>query len=245
MSKLPSRIKIPSWPGLRRRLLKMLAMLGLGWLAVTVGLVLMLRFVPPVASAVMVTDKISAQLSGRDSSLYYQWTPWKDISPQMPLAVVAAEDQHFPAHHGFDFASIRQALLHSSQGRRLRGASTISQQVAKNLFLWHGRSWLRKGLEVWFTVVIETLWPKQRILEVYLNIAEFGPGVYGVGAASKIYFDTLPERLDARQASLLAAVLPNPRVRKVRAPSAQVVQRAAWIRRQMRQLGGVAYVDFK
>jgi monofunctional biosynthetic peptidoglycan transglycosylase len=169
--------------------------------------------------------------------------PWEEISPHVALAVIAAEDQKFPVHRGFDLEQIDRAFTDAERGRRVRGASTISQQVAKNLFLWPGRSWFRKGLEAWFTVLIELLWPKQRILEVYLNIAEFGRGVWGVEAASRRFFGRPAKSLAREQAALLAAVLPNPKRFRAEAPSAYVKRRQAWILGQMQSLGGTAYLD--
>jgi monofunctional biosynthetic peptidoglycan transglycosylase len=157
--------------------------------------------------------------------------------------MVASEDQRFPFHHGFDVEAIHDALDAADEGKRLRGASTISQQTAKNLFLWNGRSFVRKGLEAYFTVLIETLWPKQRILEVYMNIVELGDGVYGVGAASDVFFHVPPSRLDLAQSARLAAVLPNPRVLHAQAPSAYVQRRVGWIMRQVGQLGGPGYLE--
>jgi len=209
----------------------------------SVLLVLALRFVAPPTSAFMLARMLDAVVAGeRGFRLDYRWTPIGDMSAELPIAMVAAEDQKFPHHRGFDVDAIQAAMADAGDGERLRGASTISQQVAKNLFLWSGRSFVRKGLEAWFTVLIELLWPKQRILEVYLNIAEFGDGVYGVGAAGERYFGRAPADLDARQAALLAAVLPNPRRLRVDAPSAYVQRRAAWIQRQVRQLGGAAHL---
>lgn len=205
--------------------------------------VLVLRFVPPFSSAVMLEDWIGAKLAGdRTYALHYRWTPWERVAKTLPIALVAAEDQKFPFHHGFDFDAIQSALTEADEGERLRGASTISQQVAKNLFLWNGRSFVRKGLEAWFTVLIESLWPKRRILEVYLNIAEFGDGIYGADAASAQFFRITPAQLDARQAALLAAVLPNPARFRVDRPTAYVQRRAAWIQRQANQLGGADYL---
>jgi monofunctional biosynthetic peptidoglycan transglycosylase len=216
---------------------------GLAFVLGSVLLVLLLRFMPPVASTVMIEDWIEAKLDGdRSFALHYRWTPWARVSNALPIALVAAEDQRFPMHHGFDFDAIERALAEADDGERLRGASTISQQVAKNLFLWQGRSFVRKGLEAYFTVLLETLWPKRRILEVYLNIAEFGHGIYGVGAASDQFFHTTPDRLDARQSALLAAVLPNPARFKVDRPSPYVLRRSAWIQRQANQLGGASYL---
>jgi monofunctional biosynthetic peptidoglycan transglycosylase len=173
----------------------------------------------------------------------YHWRSWDEISGQAALAVVAAEDQKFPQHRGFDFEQIDRALADRERGRRSRGASTITQQVAKNLFLWPGRSWFRKGLEAGLTVLIELAWPKQRILETYLNIAEFGPGTYGVQAAARRYFRKDAARLTRAESALLAAVLPSPARFNVAAPSRYVRQRQAWIERQMRSLGGVSYIE--
>ena len=155
----------------------------------------------------------------------------------MPLAVVAAEDQRFPVHHGFDLTEIQNALAERGASGRVRGASTISQQVAKNLFLWSGRSWVRKGFEVYFTLLIELSWPKRRILEVYLNIAQFGDRIFGVAAASRRFFGKPASALTPRDAALLAAVLPNPVRMRVDQPSPYVRQRAARIHQQTRQLG--------
>ena len=179
-----------------------------------------------------------ARASGQE--IHQQWVEWNDISPYLPIAVVAAEDQNFPHHRGFDLESIRSVLEES--GGRGRGASTISQQVAKNLYLWPGRSWARKGLEAYLTVLTETLWPKRRILEVYLNVAEFGPGIYGVGAASEIFFGKSAASLSAREAALLAAVLPSPRRMSAGSPSDYVEERVEWILRQIEQLGGSSYL---
>ena len=186
-----------------------------------------------------------AGLVGRDGFVWlqYRWVPIDNVSPYLPISLVAAEDQKFPLHHGFDIDAIRSALDDAEDGERLRGASTISQQVAKNLFLWNGRNFVRKGIEAYYTVLIEALWPKRRIVEVYLNIAEFGDGIYGATAASEAWFATTPKQLSARQSALLAAVLPNPRKFRVSPASTYVQRRAAWIQRQARQLGGADYLQ--
>ncbi len=222
---------------------------GFWWLlGVLVGLpalaILALRWIPPPTSAFMLGWHLEHSLHrpAVRAKLYYRWVPWEQISPFAPLAVIAAEDQKFPDHWGFDFTAIGAALDHNQRGGRLRGASTISQQVAKNLFLWSGRSFIRKGLEAYLTLLIETLWPKQRILEVYLNVVEFGDGVYGVGAAAEQFFATTPARLSPTEAARLAAVLPNPKVLSAAHPSAYVWQRVRWISGQMNQLGGTAYL---
>ncbi len=226
-----------------RRLTRWLAWALAAWLVLGIALVALLRFVPPPVSAVMLQDWLGARLHG-DSHyrLRYRWVAWDRVAPSLPISLVAAEDQRFPQHHGFDFAQIQKALDEADDGERLRGASTISQQVAKNLFLWNGRSFVRKGLEAYFTVLIEALWPKRRILEMYLNIAQFGDGVYGVDAASQVFFHTTPDRLSPQQSALLAAVLPNPLRLRVDKPSAYVLRRVAWIERQVAQLGGPAYL---
>ena len=171
-----------------------------------------------------------------------QWVSWKHIAPSMPLAVIASEDQRFLEHHGFDTIQIQKAIEASQRGDRLRGASTISQQTAKNVFLWNGRSYLRKGLEAWFTLLIELCWSKQRILEVYLNSIEFGTGVFGVEAASQLYFKKNAGDLNRYDAALLAAVLPNPHRMFANNPSAYVRERQYWIVNQMRQIGGESII---
>ncbi len=228
---------------LPRRFLRACLLAVLAWVALGIVAVVLLRFIPPVASSVMLQDWLAARMAGDESFvLRYRWTPWEDVAPVLPLALVAAEDQKFPFHHGFDLDAIQDAIAEADDGGRLRGASTISQQVAKNLFLWNGRSYLRKGLEAWFTTLIELAWPKRRILEVYLNVAEFGHGIYGAKAASEAFFRTRPARLTAHQAALLAAVLPNPARFHAGRPSPYVQRRAAWIERQARQLGGPGYL---
>jgi monofunctional glycosyltransferase len=226
-----------------RRIARRLAMALLAFVAITWLAVLVLRFVPPPTSAFMIERRVEAAAYGRhDFSLRYRWVSWTRIAPAAPLAMVAGEDQTFPFNHGFDIASIRSAVDVAEEGGRLRGASTITQQTAKNLFLWGGRSFVRKGLEAYFTVLIDVTWPKRRILEVYANIAELGDGVYGVEAASQAYFHEPASRLTWPQAALLAAVLPDPRGWRADRPSPYVQRRAAWIEQQMRQLGGVSYV---
>jgi monofunctional biosynthetic peptidoglycan transglycosylase len=219
-------------------------MLTLCWIGLSWLFVLLLRFVPPWTSAVMIERQVGAWVHGeKDFRLHHHWVPWSDVSPAVPLAMVAGEDQKFPFHHGFDFDSIQDAMDDADDGKRLRGASTISQQTAKNLFLWNGRSFVRKGLEAYFTVLLEMTWPKRRILEVYMNIAELGDGIYGVSAASDAFYRTSPARLSTAQAARLAAVLPSPRRLHADRPSAYVMRRGDWIEQQMAHLGGPAYLD--
>ena len=227
--------------GFAYRILRALALAFAGWTAVTFGVVVALRWVDPPFTTFMVTDRLS-HLFDDEYEFRHEWRDWNGISKHAAIAVVAAEDQTFPVHHGFDFKQIDKALQDRERGRRVRGASTISQQVAKNLFLWRGQSWFRKGLEAGITVLIEACWSKQRILEVYLNVAEFGRGTYGVQAASQRYFGKDAARLSRSQAALLAAVLPAPTRFKVQAPSRYVQRRQAWIQRQMVALGGTSYL---
>jgi len=222
-----------------------LALLALALLLVpavgSVALVGLLRWVDPPVTSLMLQKWREAPRG--DAALRYRWSDLEDVSPQVALAMVAAEDQTFPSHSGFDVPSMLDALSEHVEGRRTRGASTISQQVAKNLFLWPQKSLLRKGLEAWFTVWIEALWPKLRILEMYLNVVELGPGVFGVTAASEAYFGRSPAELDARQAALIAAVLPNPSRLRIDRPSRYVLDRRDWILDQMRMLGGPDYLQ--
>lgn len=216
----------------------------LGWIVLSLALIVPLRWLAPPFTAFMVRDQMIAWWQGKpDYHWRYQWTDWETVAPHLPLAVVAAEDQRFPYHNGFDWQEIGKAWGTYRDGGSLRGASTISQQVAKNLFLWPGTSFVRKALEAYFTVLIELCWSKRRVLEIYVNIAEFGEGVFGVAAASRVFFDKSPHSLTPEEAALLAAVLPNPRNRWVAAPSLEVIKRRAWILRQMHSLGGVPYVQ--
>ena len=201
-------------------------------------LVLALRWVSPPTTSFMLQRRICAALDNKKKIQFaYQWIDWEKIPAHTKLAMVAAEDQKFPNHMGFDFKSIGEAVKERTNGIRIRGASTISQQVAKNLFLWPGQNFVRKGLEAYFTLLIEVLWPKRRILEVYLNVAEFGNGVFGVGAASRVFFKKSPPNLYQYESALLAAVLPNPIKLRANKPSAYVWNRSSWILWHMRLLG--------
>lgn len=225
-----------------RRIRRLLVRGVLGLVVVTVVPVVLLRWVPPPTSAFMLQKRIAGFVSGHGGAVRYRWVAWEAISPSMRLAVVAAEDQKFPQHWGFDVDAIATAAERNERRARPRGASTLTQQVAKNLFLWSGPSYLRKGLEAYFTILLELLWPKRRILEVYLNVAEFGEATYGVGAAAEAFFGTSCARLTSREAATLAAVLPNPRRFRAGNPSPYVQERARWIEAQMQQLGGPTYL---
>jgi len=221
------------------RLLRAIAWLLGTCILASILAVLLLRWVDPPYTAFMADAQITAWLH-RDSTYVFRhkWADLSQISPNLPLAVVASEDQKFPEHWGFDVEAIEKAYALNQHSHKVRGASTISQQVAKNLFLWSGRSYFRKGLEAYFTVLIEVLWPKRRILEIYLNIAEFGHGIYGAEAAAERYFHKSASRLTRADAAVLAAVLPNPERYSAAAPSHYVQQRREWILGQMQALGG-------
>jgi monofunctional glycosyltransferase len=199
--------------------------------------ILLFSFLPVPYSTVMLERQINAWLSNNKSfHLESSWRNAQQIAPELMLAVIAAEDQRFPKHIGFDLHSVQQVIF-KQNSRPLRGASTISQQTAKNLFLWDGRSLLRKGLEVIITAGIEIFWTKQRILTVYLNIAEFGPGIFGAEAASQHYFHTSAKELTAAQAAMLAAILPNPLHWQADRPTRYLLKRQQWILQQMQHLG--------
>lgn len=225
---------------LRRIFLRGVVVLAVFW----GGGIALFSVMPVPFSAVMVERQLGAWLSGDFGYVAHSdWVSMDEISPWMGLAVIAAEDQKFPDHWGFDVTAIEKALAHNERNEnRIRGASTLSQQTAKNLFLWDGRSWVRKGLEAGLTLGMETVWSKKRILTVYLNIAEFGDGIFGVEAAAQRYFHKSASRLSLSEAALLAAVLPNPLRFKANAPSGYVRNRQAWIMRQMRQLGGESFM---
>lgn len=215
----------------------------LGFLIFSFFLVLLLKWFNPLITSFMIQDRIEALGKKKEKIPFrYQWVGLKEISSYMQVAVIAGEDQSFLNHHGFDFGAIEKAIKHNQTSKRIQGASTISQQVAKNLFLWSGRSFLRKGLEAYFTALIECIWSKKRILEVYLNIVEMGNHIFGVQAASQYYFNKSAKHLTLGQAALLAAILPNPVRYSPRNPSAYVQSRKNWILRQMHLVGGSEYL---
>ncbi|MFD2113991.1 monofunctional biosynthetic peptidoglycan transglycosylase [Thiorhodococcus fuscus] len=209
----------------------------------SVLLVGILRWVDPPASAFMLRHAYNVWRLDQNPP-YYQhvWIPWERIPVSMRLAAIAGEDQRFPDHLGFDLIEIRHAVTDYVQGGRLRGASTISQQTAKNLFLWPGSGWWRKLLESWFTLAVESLWPKERILEVYLNIAQFSPSTYGIEATSRRYFHHSAAELTPEEAALLIGVLPAPGIYQLDRPSERLRWRADWILDQTHRLGGERYL---
>lgn len=205
--------------------------------------ILFFRFILPPTSAFIysnIEEPVNSLISTND--IKYKPVPLSKISLNAPLAVIASEDQLFFEHYGFDFEQIEKALKENSRRKRIRGASTISMQVAKNLFLWSDKNFIRKGLEVYYTLLIETLWSKKRIIEVYLNIAEMGKGIYGVQAASEIYYRRDAFKLNMAQSAALAAVLPRPKVRNPKRPSSYLIRRTSDIIRQMNMIGGTYFV---
>jgi len=226
-----------------RRVLRGLLVLAVAWLLSTTALVGLLRFVDPPMSAFMAQRMVEARLRGETGfQLHQQWQPLASISPHLQLAVIAAEDQKFLVHNGFDLDALRQVAREHLAGEGRRGGSTISQQTAKNLFLWPRSSWWRKGFETWFTGLLELLWPKERILEVYLNFAQFGRDIYGAEGAARAWFGKSAAGLSAEEAARLASVLPAPNRYRVQPPSAHVSERARWVQQQMRSLGGAAHL---
>ncbi|WP_333591664.1 monofunctional biosynthetic peptidoglycan transglycosylase [Brevundimonas sp.] len=197
-----------------------------------VGAVVIHRFVPPPTTLLMIKQAVAG------NGLDYQWRGLDDISPRLVEAVIAAEDARFCEHRGFDFEAIEKALDSNARGRKVRGGSTISQQTAKNVFLWPGRDWIRKGLEAGYTVLIETLWGKRRIMEVYLNVAEWAPGVYGAEAAARRWYGKSAADLTTREAARLAAILPSPRRYKAASPGPYVRRRAGRVQAAMGTVRG-------
>jgi monofunctional biosynthetic peptidoglycan transglycosylase len=212
----------------------------IAFFVISIVWVILLRFLPVWVTPYMLSRKMEAFRADEDTELFHDWEPYENISKEAALAVVASEDQNFPNHWGFDFDQIYNAVTENR--KRARGASTISQQVAKNVFLWHGRSFIRKGLEAYFTILIELIWDKERILEVYLNVAEMGKMTFGVEAASLRYYDKSAKKLSRYESARIAAVLPNPVRFSIKNPSAYVNKRTNQIVRQMRYLGGQKYI---
>ncbi len=218
---------------------------ALWFLGLSVLAVILLRWIPIPITPHMVVRSIEYRLDGKEIKLQKKWTPLEEISPHLQLAVVCTEDQNFLWHYGLDFGALEKAMNNTDGRKRRRGASTISQQVAKNVFLWHGRNYVRKGLEAYFTILIETFWSKQRIMEVYLNVAEMGTGIYGAEAAAQAYFKRPAAKLTKEQAATLASILPNPRKYNAAKPGPYLRNRTNWTLQQMRFWGGRLDYDRK
>ncbi len=221
------------------RFLGILKKFILCFLVVTITWVIIYRFVNPPITPLMVIRYF--EKGDKNKSINKKWKDYEHISKSMALAIIAAEDQNFFEHHGFDIEAIEKALHKNKRAKRIKGASTISQQMAKNVFLWPSRTWLRKGLEAYFTFLVETFWSKKRILEVYLNVAEMGDGVYGAEAAARLYFKKAAMSLTKDEAALIAAVLPDPRIMSPARPSAYLYKRQKWIIEQMSNLSGINF----
>lgn len=206
-------------------------------------LVLAFRWIDPPTTSFMVQRQIEAWRAEEDFELQYQWTEWGSISPAIKMAAIASEDQNFAVHWGLDINSIQKAIDEYERGEGLRGASTITQQTAKNLFLWPSQSYLRKGIETYFALLMELFWPKERILEMYLNIIEFGDGIYGVQAASQTFFDTIPAELSEWQSALMVTALPAPKRYNLANPSNYMMERRMWVLQYMDFLGNATYLD--
>ncbi len=222
------------WKRIRRILFKLI----LTFFVVSIFSVIIFRFIPIPFTPLMIIRSVEQKLNNKKFKLSKDWTSLDKINPVMPLAVMAAEDQNFEEHFGFDLEAIKKAEEYNKrhQGKKLKGASTITQQTAKNVFLWPSRSWIRKGFEVYFTFLIEIFWSKKRIMEVYLNIVETGDGIYGVEAASLIYFSKNSSKLSIKEASRIAAILPNPRNWSPIRPTARIERKARRIVRYMGRL---------
>ena len=216
-----------------KRFFRFLLKLILGLFLFSIFMVVLYKWVPVPFTPLMAIR----YFENPEEELRHDWVPMEEISDNLKIAVIASEDQNFPNHNGFDYEAIQKALEDNKKGKRVRGASTISQQTAKNVFLWPQRSWFRKGLEVYFTFWIELLWSKERILEVYLNSIEMGKGIYGAEAAAQAWFGKSAEKLTAYEAAAIAAILPNPRQYRASPGSSYIQGRQSWIVRQMRNLG--------
>jgi monofunctional biosynthetic peptidoglycan transglycosylase len=225
------------------KLLKWVGRILAGFILASVLGVLLFKWIPVPFTWLMLIRKTEAVFSSeKQTELHYQWRSYEKISPNLPMAMIASEDQLFLEHFGFDLKAMEKAVEHNKKSKRVRGASTITQQVAKNLFLWPGRSYVRKVFEAWFTILIEITWSKKRILEVYMNIAETGHLCFGAEAAAKKYFNTSAQKLSLEQAAAITAILPNPRKMNAGKPSGYVSSRKQHIIRQVGLFGGTGYL---
>ncbi|REG87123.1 monofunctional biosynthetic peptidoglycan transglycosylase [Algoriphagus antarcticus] len=210
------------------------------FLIISVGLTVIYRFIPvPITPLMVIRVFEQAFDSEKEVRLRKDWVPFSEISKNAPQAVYASEDQKFLVHNGFDIDAMKKAWENNKKGKRVKGASTITQQTVKNVFLWPSRSYIRKGLEAYFTVLVELIWSKERIMEVYLNVIEMGDGIYGIEAASQTYYNKPASKLNRNQAAMIAAVLPNPRRWSPAKPTSYIIGRQSWILRQMNNLAPI------
>jgi monofunctional biosynthetic peptidoglycan transglycosylase len=226
---------------MKNKFVRILSKIALWFMGISVGLVLVFKFVPVFYTPLMLTRSIENKMEGKDMVCSHNWVPLDRISRNLQKAVIASEDGRFLTHHGFDFEAIQKAMENNEQGKKLKGGSTISQQTAKNVFLWQGRSYLRKGLEAYFTVLIELIWGKERIMEVYLNSIEMGDGVYGAQAACQYWYRKDATSLTKIQAAGIAAILPNPRKYKATNSSGYINRRKSRIVKHMGYVGKLDY----
>jgi len=226
---------------MKRKILRWIWKAMLWFFGLSILSVIIFKWVPIPFTPLMVTRIIEFKLEGKDAIYSHKWVPLEDISPNLQKAVIASEDGNFLKHNGFDFEAMQKAFKNNSKGRKLKGGSTISQQTAKNVFLWQGRSYIRKGLEAYFTVLIELIWGKERIMEVYLNSIEMGNGVYGAQEAARHWYSKTAINLTAREAAGIAAILPNPRKFKASNSSSYINRRKDKIMKVMRHVGKIEY----
>jgi monofunctional biosynthetic peptidoglycan transglycosylase len=226
---------------MKNKIIRFLSKVALWFFGISLGLVILFKFVPVPYTPLMLTRSIENKLAGNDMVCSHNWVPIAHISKNLQKAVIASEDGRFLTHHGFDFEAIQKAMENNEQGKKLKGGSTISQQTAKNVFLWQGRSYLRKGLEAYFTVLIELIWGKERIMEVYLNSIEMGDGVYGAQAACEYWYRKDATSLTKIQAAGIAAILPNPRKYKATNSSGYINRRKSRIVKHMGYVGKLDY----
>jgi monofunctional biosynthetic peptidoglycan transglycosylase len=221
-----------------RRILKIIFKIVIGFFILSIVTTLIYRFVPVPVTPLMLIRCVEQKQDGKNMKLSKDWKPLEEISSHLQLAVVCTEDQNFLLHYGFDFKALKKAMLNNEKSKKIRGGSTISQQTAKNVFLWNGRTYVRKGFEAYFTLLIETAWSKERIMEVYLNVIEFGDGIYGAEAASQHYFKKSAAKINREEAAILACLLPNPRVYGKNVGGSYIQSRKQWTLQQMRFWGG-------
>ncbi len=238
-----NKSKVAKKPSIFKKISGLIKKAIIYFFVVSIGGVIIFKFLPIPFTMTMIDQKFSSWSRGESGDIFYDWEPYNNVSREIHLAVVASEDQLFPDHYGFDLKSMNNAFNNNLKGKKIKGASTISQQVAKNVFLWQGRSYIRKALEAYFTVLIEAIWGKQRILEVYVNVAEMGDNIFGAEAAAEKYFGKPAKNLTRNEAAKLAAILPSPRKWSVNPPGPYVSRRIPKIERQMRALGGVSYLN--
>ncbi|MCH6199746.1 monofunctional biosynthetic peptidoglycan transglycosylase [Aquiflexum sp. LQ15W] len=225
-----------------QKIFRFIFKIALWFFIISIGLTLIYRFIPvPVTPLMVIRLWEQAWDEKKDVRLYKDWVSIDNISKHMPQAVYAAEDQKFLEHNGFDWKAMEEAWEKNKKGKRIKGASTISQQTAKNVFLWPSRNLIRKGLEAYFTFLIETIWTKERIMEVYLNVIEMGPGIYGIEAASQTFYNRPASKLTRQQAAMIAAVLPNPIRWSPAKPTGYIRGRQSWILRQMNNLAPIGF----